>query len=201
MNQTVYIIDDDEAVCDSIKELLESVELEAETFSSAQSFLQSYKPGVATGCIVLDVRMAEMSGLSLQEKLNKMNIRIPIIFITGHGDIDMAVGALKAGAVDFIQKPYHEQNLLESINTALELDVRNSTMDQQADHMDDKLKELTNREREVMNFLIQGQTNKNIAQRLDISPRTVEAHRQHILEKFKVKSVIHLMYLLNYPPA
>ena len=193
--QTVYIVDDDEAVRDSIKELVESVNLNAKTFENAQLFLDTYTTDT-TGCLVLDIRMARMSGLVLQERLNEMGANLPIIFITGHGDVDMAVEALKTGAVDFIQKPYHEQNLLDSINDALELDARNRYKNQQSDAMAQHNAELTTREREVMDLLLRGQTNKLIARNLDISPRTVEVHRQHILQKYDVKSVTQLMHHL-----
>lgn len=194
--QKVYIIDDDEAVRDSIKELVESVDLNAEIFESAVSFLDSFTADKA-GCLVLDIRMARMSGLILQERLNEMSATIPIIFITGHGDVNMAVEALKSGAVDFIQKPYHDQNLLDSINDALELDNRNRSGSQQEKTMEKCIEKLTEREHQVMDLLSQGHTNKMIGKNLDISPRTVEVHRQHILQKFKVKSVTQLMYLLS----
>lgn len=193
---TVYVIDDDEAVRDSIKELVESVDLRAETFSSAQSFLESYITD-QPGCLVLDVRMAKMSGLALQARLREMGATLPIIFVSGHGDINMAVGALKAGAVDFIQKPYHEQSLLESIHGALELDVQNRGKFQNKDTLEQYVAVLTPREREVMELLLQGHANKAIADRLGVSPRTVEVHRRHVLEKYKVKSVMQLMHLLQ----
>jgi len=197
--QTVYIIDDDDAVLDSIKELLESVNIKAEIFMSAQSFLDIYSQE-KTGCIISDIRMARMSGLALQKRLSEMGATLPIIFITGHGDIDMAVGALKDGAMDFIQKPYHEENLLDSINTALELDARNRNFSQQAEAMEQHLETLTTREREIMGLLLKGQSNKQIAKNLCISSRTVEVHRHHVLQKHKVKSVTQLMYLLNHSP-
>ncbi len=193
---TVYIIDDDEAVRDSIKELVESVNLNAEIFASANSFLEIYSQERA-GCVVTDIRMARMSGLVLQERLNEMGATLPIIFISGHGDVNMAVEALKSGAVDFIQKPYHEQNLLDSINDALELDARSRNKTQQAETLEQHSAELTTREREVLDCLLQGHTNKQIGKSLGISPRTVEVHRQHILQKYKVKSLTQLMYLLN----
>ena len=194
--QKVYIIDDDEAVRDSIKELVESVSLNAEIFESAVSFLDSFTTDKA-GCLVLDIRMAKMSGLILQKRLNEMGVTLPVIFITGHGDVDMAVEALKSGAVDFIQKPYHDQNLLDSINDALELDNRNRNLSQNKETMGKCIEKLTKREHQVMDLLSQGHTNKMIGKSLDISPRTVEVHRQHILQKCKVKSVTQLMYLLN----
>lgn len=193
----VYIIDDDDAVLDSIKELVESVNINAEIFTNALSFLDNYSNELA-GCIVSDIRMARMSGFVLQERLTEMGATLPIIFITGHGDVDMAVGALKSGAVDFIQKPYHEQSLLDSINAALELDARNRNASQRADVIEQHYKELTTREREIMDLLLKGQSNKHIAGNLGISSRTVEVHRHHVLQKYKVKSVTQLMCLLNY---
>jgi len=198
--QKVFIIDDDEAVRDSIKELVESVNLNAEIFENAVLFLDSFTIDEA-GCLVLDIRMARMSGLVLQERLNEMGATLPVIFITGHGDVDMAVEALKSGAVDFIQKPYHDQNLLDSINDALELDSRNRNVSQHEETMGKCIEKLTKREHQVMDLLSQGYTNKMIGKRLDISPRTVEVHRQHILQKCKVKSVTQLMYILNRPAS
>ena len=195
---TVYIIDDDEAVRDSIMELVKSVNLNAETFASAHEFLEIFTTDLQ-GCLVLDIRMARMSGLILQGKLKNMGATLPIIFITGHGDVDMAVSALKSGAVDFIQKPYHEQNLLDSIIDALELDTRNRNSSQQAEAMEQHFEELTPREREVMESLLKGLENKLIAKNLGISPRTVEVHRHHILKKYKVKTVTQLMYLITRP--
>ena len=196
IEQTVYIIDDDEAVRDSIKELVESINLNAEIFDGADSFFDSFTTDSA-GCLVLDVRLARMSGLVLQERLNEMDAKLPIIFITGHGDIDMAVDALKSGAVDFIQKPYHDQNLLDSIIDALQLDNRNRNISQQDETMEKCIEQLTKREHQVMDLLSQGDTNKIIGKKLDISPRTVEVHRQHIMQKCKVTSITQLIYLLS----
>lgn len=196
IEQTVYIIDDDEAVRDSIKELVESVNLNAEIFESAISFLDSFTADKA-GCLVLDIRMSRMSGLVLQERLKEMDATLPVIFITGHGDVEMAVDALKSGAVDFIQKPYHDQNLLDSINDALELDNRNRKVSQHDETIKKSIGQLTKREHEVMDLLSQGDTNKIIGKKLDISPRTVEVHRQHILQKCKVKSTTQLIFKLN----
>ena len=194
--QTVYIIDDDEAVRDSIKELVESVNLNAEIFESAKSFLDIFTTDI-TGCLVIDIRMAKTSGLVLQEQLKEIGAKLPIIFITGHGDVDMAVKALKSGAVDFIQKPYHDQNLLDSINDALELDNRNRNLSQHKDTLDKYVEKLTTREHQIMDLLSQGHTSKMIGKKLDISSRTVEVHRLHILQKCKVKSITQLIYLLN----
>ncbi len=196
IEQTVLVVDDDDAVRDSIKELVESVGLKAQTFASAQSFLESYTTDQA-GCLVLDVRMARMSGLTLQAKLKEMGADLPIIFITGHGDIDMAVQVMKAGAVDLIQKPYHEQNLLDSINDALEIDVEKRRASRKQGALEKQIASLTEREREVMDLLAGGHTNKAVAEQLGISPRTVEVHRQRVLEKCEVKSVPQLIRLLT----
>ncbi len=196
IEQTVLVVDDDDAVRDSIKELVESVGLKAQTFASAQSFLESYTTDQA-GCLVLDVRMARMSGLTLQAKLKEMGADLPIIFITGHGDIDMAVQVMKAGAVDLIQKPYHEQNLLDSINDALEIDVEKRRASRKQGALEKQIASLTEREREVMDLLAEGHTNKAVAEQLGISPRTVEVHRQRVLEKCEVKSVPQLIRLLT----
>ncbi len=196
IEQTVLVVDDDDAVRDSIKELVESVGLKAQTFASAQSFLESYTTDQA-GCLVLDVRMARMSGLTLQAKLKEMGADLPIIFITGHGDIDMAVQVMKVGAVDLIQKPYHEQNLLDSINDALEIDVEKRRTSRKQDALEKQIASLTEREREVMDLLAGGHTNKAVAEQLGISPRTVEVHRHRVLEKCEVKSVPQLIRLLT----
>lgn len=196
IEQTVLVVDDDDAVRDSIKELVESVGLKAQTFASAQSFLESYTTDQA-GCLVLDVRMARMSGLTLQAKLKEMGSDLPIIFITGHGDIDMAVQVMKVGAVDLIQKPYHEQNLLDSINDALEIDVEKRGASRKQGALEKQIASLTEREREVMDLLAGGHTNKAVAEQLGISPRTVEVHRHRVLEKCEVKSVPQLIRLLT----
>jgi FixJ family two-component response regulator len=190
--QTVFIVDDDAAVRDSIQELVESVGLRAESHSSGQAFLASYQPQ-RSGCLVLDVRMAGMSGLVVQEKLNELGARIPVIIITGHGDVPMAVHALKAGAVDFVQKPYRHQLLLDSINNALTMDtIARRSLDESQNH-DQQLATLTKREQEVLDKLLAGNISKQIARVLGISTRTVEAHRQNLLRKLGVGSVKELM--------
>jgi two-component system response regulator DctR len=190
--QTVFIVDDDAAVRDSIQELVESVGLRAESHSSGQAFLASYQPQ-RSGCLVLDVRMAGMSGLVLQEKLNELGARIPVIIITGHGDVPMAVRALKAGAVDFVQKPYRDQLLLDSINNALTMDtIARRSLDELQNH-DRQLATLTKREQEVLDKLLAGNISKQIARELGISTRTVEVHRQNLLRKLGVRSVKELL--------
>ena len=191
--QTVFIIDDDAAVRDSIQELVESVGLRAQSYASGQAFLDSFQPE-RSGCLVVDVRMAGMSGLLMQEKLGELGAGIPIIIVTGHGDVPMAVHALQAGAVDFIQKPYRDQLLLDSINKALAADAANRRSATGADDLDRHLAALTKREREVLDKLLEGGSSKHIARDLGISPRTVEAHRRNLLHKLKVGSVKELMF-------
>ena len=191
IKQTVFIVDDDDAVRDSIRELVDSVGLQAETYSNAADFLNNYDSN-RSGCLVLDVRMAMMSGLELQKKLNDLNSILPIIFISGHGDIPMAVDAIKAGAFDFIQKPYREQGLLEIINSALLKDAEAHDKLLNNENIEERLASLTPREREVADLLVKGNNTKQVARILDISPRTVEIHRQKILKKLAVRSVVEL---------
>ena len=190
--QTVFIVDDDAAVRDSIQELVESVDLQAQSYASGQAFLDSFQPE-RPGCLVVDVRMADMSGLLLQQKLGDLGAGIPIIIITGHGDVPMAVHALQAGAVDFIQKPYRDQLLLDSIIKALAADAAARRSAAGTDDLDRHLAALTKREREVLDKLLEGGSSKHIARDLGISPRTVEAHRQNLLHKLDVGSVKELM--------
>ncbi|MCB1823092.1 MAG: response regulator transcription factor [Candidatus Competibacteraceae bacterium] len=193
--QTVFVVDDDDAVRDSIQELVESVGLQAEGYASAFAFLDSFQPW-HSGCLVLDVRMAAMSGLALQERLNELGFKIPVIVLTGHGDVPMAVQAMKAGAVDFIQKPYRDQALLDSINAALVLDAAVRRSSSAAESLEHQLATLTEREREVLNQTLTGSTSKEIARELSVSPRTVEAHRQNLLRKLGIATVKELMLQL-----
>jgi FixJ family two-component response regulator len=180
--RTVFVVDDDAAVRDSIAELVESVGLEAEGYASALTFLDAYRPE-RPGCLVLDVRMAEMSGLELQRRLNELDAGIPVIMLTGHGDVPMAVEAMKAGAVEFLQKPYREQALLDSINAALSMDAAGRRSSAVADNFAQRRAALTEREREVLDHLLAGKASKEIAGALTISPRTVEAHRRSLLHR------------------
>lgn len=193
---TVFIIDDDEAFRDSVKELVSSVGLAAETFRSAVEFLEAFDP-TRPGCLVLDVRMARMSGIALQGKLKEMGARIPIVFISGHGDIAMAVNAIKDGAVDFVQKPYHDQQLLDSINDALQRDATSRVAAKFAESFAERTAALTDREREVLALVLKGLSSKAIAKSLGISYRTVEVHRSHILEKLGARTVPELIHLAN----
>ena len=191
---TVFIVDDDAGVRKSIGELLISVGLTVETFESAQSFLDTFD-AARPGCLVLDVRMAHMGGLMLEAKLGEMGADIPIVFISGHGDISMAVNAIKRGAVDFVPKPYQEQHLLDAVNEALRRDVLRRGDPINASGPAERLQTLTSREREVLELALKGQSCKAIAQILEISHRTVERHRSRLLEKLGVASITELLRL------
>jgi len=192
---TVFIVDDDTAVRDALKFLLRSVGHPVETFSSAQDFLTAYRDD-RPGCLVLDIRMPGMSGLELQEKLVEKRSILPIIFITGHGDVPMAVEAMQAGAMDFIQKPFRDQDLLDRINQALEKDANNRAALGELNVIRERLASLTPREREVMDLVVNGKANKVIAGDLDLSQRTVEIHRARVMEKMQASSLAHLVRMV-----
>jgi len=192
--QRVFIVDDDAAVRDSIAELVTSVGLQAEVYDSAPAFLEAFQTQ-CPGCVVLDVRMAGMSGLVLQRRLNALGASIPIIVLTGHGDVPMAVEAMKAGACDFLQKPCRDQALLDSINAALSRDEAARRSTSIAESFDQCRAALTERELEVLDLLLAGRTSKEIARTLVISPRTAEVHRRNLLRKFDVGSAKDLLSL------
>lgn len=192
---TVFIVDDHVGVRDSIAELVDSVGLRHSTFESAQQFLETFDPK-APGCLVLDVRMALMSGPALQERLNAMGARIPIVFISAHADIDVAIKAIQAGAVDFVTKPYRDQHLLDSINEALARDAANHAAPRSASAFSRKLATLSERERQVVELVVAGQSSKAIARTLNISHRTVELHRSHVFAKLGVQSLAELVRLV-----
>ncbi|MBZ0132514.1 MAG: response regulator [Rhodocyclaceae bacterium] len=190
--QRVYIVDDDEPMRDSLQWLLESQGFAVTAFASAEDFLAACREGMA-GCIVLDVRMPGMSGLELYEKLNARRCTLPVIFITGHGDVPMAVSALKKGAVDFIEKPFGDQDMLRLIVQCLELDRANRAKQQEAAAAAQRLAGLTEREAEVMDLILAGRLNKQIADVLNISIKTVEVHRGRIMDKMQVRTVAELV--------
>lgn len=191
-NAGVYIVEDDEAVCDSLQLMLESLGRQVKSYDSADSFLADYSQDMA-GCLVLDIRMPGMNGMELQRRLNELNSILPIIFVTGHGDVPMAVKAMQEGAVDFVQKPYREQELLEKIGHAMELDEQNRSSLQQRQIILEHMEELTPREHDVMELMVEGKANKVIAIELDISQRTVEIHRARVMEKLNANSLAHLV--------
>jgi FixJ family two-component response regulator len=166
-----------------------------ETFSSAQEFLDNVD-GDRLGCLVLDIRMPNMSGLELQQRLNDLHHIIPVIFITGHGDIPMAVEAMQHGAVDFIQKPFRDQDLIDRINQGLEKDRINRDDLKQRDGIRERINDLTPREREVLDLVAKGKANKVIAGDLNVSQRTVEIHRARVMEKMGASSLAHLVRMV-----
>ena len=192
---TVFVIDDDEAVRTSLRLLLKSVGLPVETFASAQEFLDQYDEDRA-GCLVLDIRMPGISGLELQQHLNERNSIMPIVFITGHGDVPMAVEAMQAGAVDFIQKPFRDQDLIDRINRALDKDRDMRSELRERDEIRRRMAQLTPREREVLDLVTQGKANKVIAGDLNVSQRTVEIHRARVMEKMGAGSLAHLVRMV-----
>ena len=188
----VFVVDDDQAMRNSLKWLIESVGMKVETYSTADEFIRNYYPGRA-GCLLLDVRMPGMSGLELQEHFIKHQINIPIIIITGHGDVPMAVRAMKSGAVDFIEKPFNDELLLESIRNALSMDIEQRAAQAERAEIATRLANLTPREHEVMEMVTAGKSNKEIAQTLGVSAKTVEAHRSRVMEKMQADSLADLV--------
>jgi len=194
--KTVYVVDDEPLTLNLITTLLDSAGLNCKTFSSALDFLDFHDLSL-DGCVVLDIHMPEMNGLQLQKEMNKVGCELPIIFITGFGSVVNAVEAMKEGAVDFLEKPYSGDELLESIYAAFEKG-KVLTKSKLADKStDDKLLSLTPRENEIMKLLANSVSNKEIARQLEISPRTVEVHRQHIMKKLKIKSVTELSKIIT----
>lgn len=192
---TIFVVDDDSAVRDALKLLLRSVGQSVETYGAGSEFLEAYSED-RPGCLVLDIRMPGMSGLELQQKLNEKHSILPIIFITGHGDVPMAVEAMQAGAVDFIQKPFRDQDLIDRINQALEKDTSNRAALGERNDIRRRLETLTPREREVLDLVVHGKANKVIAGDLKLSQRTVEIHRARVMEKMQASSLAHLVRMV-----
>ncbi|HEY3699775.1 MAG TPA: response regulator transcription factor [Spongiibacteraceae bacterium] len=191
----VYIVEDDDAVRESLQLVLESVGYKTRPFANANLFLDNYNVDMA-GCLVLDIRMPGINGMELQRKLNERNSMLPIIFVTGHGDVPMAVEAMQQGAVDFVQKPYREQELLEKIERAFAMDKNNRESLQQRQAIATRLQTLTPRELDVLRLMVEGRANKVIAIDLDISQRTVEIHRARVMEKLEANSLAHLVRMV-----
>ena len=189
---TVFIVDDDAAIRFAMQALMDSVNLDHEIFSSADEFLKKVTEQ-RPGCLVLDIRMPGLGGLELQEELIKRGNTLPIIFITGHGDVPMAVEAMQKGAVDFIQKPFRDQELLDRIREALATDEERREEQQQHAEVTERLNRLTNREREVFDLVVTGKPNKVIAYELGVSQRTVEIHRARVMEKMQARSLADLV--------
>lgn len=188
----IYIVDDDAAVCDSLTRLLKSVKLRAQAYRSAAEFLEHYDPE-QHACLVADIRMPGMSGLELQAVLKRLGALIPLIFITAYGDVPMAVEAMKSGALDFIEKPFRDQDLLDRVNEALARDRQRRADEEKVDSVRKRLATLTPRETEVMQRVAEGQSNKVIAMDLAVSQRTVEIHRANVMQKMSTRSVAMLV--------
>lgn len=192
MSAVVHIVDDDLSVRRSLVWLLESVQLPVRTHASASEFLSAYRPG-SPGCLVLDVRMPDISGLDLQQRLHEAGITLPVIIVTGHADVPMAIRAMKCGAFDFIEKPYNDQVLLERIQAAIAHDTDAHRRKQQVAVIREHFKMLTERERDVLRFVVDGRTNKSIAAALGLSVKTIEVHRARLMVKMSAASLCDLV--------
>jgi len=190
--QTIYVVDDDEGIRDGLSLLLETTGQRVKLYSSAIAFLDDYDTQ-AHGCLILDIRMPRMTGLDLQKRLVAMGSTLPIIFITGHGDIPMAVEAMRLGALDFIRKPFREQDLLDRINQALQIDAGRSQHERECSVIIAKLAQLSEREKQIFDRVASGDMNKVIAYELGISERTVEVHRSQVMKKLEVKTLAELV--------
>jgi two-component system, LuxR family, response regulator FixJ len=198
---TVFVVDEDEAVRDSLRLLLKSAGLPTQALASVTEFLENYQPS-QPGCLVLDVRMPAMSGLELQQRLNLLGATIPVIFITGHGDIPMAVEAVRHGALDFLQKPFRDHDLIERIQKALTKDAKTRAALKQHERIRRRLDSLTPREREVLALMAKGMPNKVMAAKLGVSQRTVEIHRARVMEKSGASSLAQLVRMvMDVEPA
>jgi FixJ family two-component response regulator len=195
-DRVVFIVDDDASLRESLKDLIRSVGLCVEAFGSAQEFLRSKRPD-APGCLVLDVRLKGLSGLDLQKQMAEADMEIPIIFITGHGDIPMTVQAMKAGAVEFLTKPFRDQDLLDAIQQGLERDRKAREQRAKIAELHGRYRSLTPREREVMALVVAGLLNKQIAGDLGTSEASVKVHRQHVMEKIGARSLAELVRMAD----
>jgi two-component system response regulator FixJ len=194
MQPTLFVVDDDEAVRESLQLLLESAGHRVRSFASGSEFLTAM-PSSEDGCLIIDVRMPGIGGLAVQERLRDERIALPVIVITGHGDVPLAVRAMKAGAVDFVEKPFTEQGILAAVERALEIGRRKPKVGIEAADAEARLSQLTEREHEVLRLLVAGKPNKMIAYELGISPRTVEIHRARVMGKTRARSLSELVRL------
>jgi FixJ family two-component response regulator len=193
---TVFIVDDDRSMRQAIQDLVESVGLRAEAFATAQEFLRRQRTSDPS-CLVLDVRLPQMSGLDFQRQLADTGVQIPIIFITAHGDIPMSVRALKSGAVEFLTKPFRDQDLLDAIQQALQRDSAAREQQTEIHELGQRFQSLTVREREVMTLVVSGILNKQIAAELGASEATVKIHRGHVMEKMQAGSIVELVRMAD----
>jgi FixJ family two-component response regulator len=197
LNQTVYIVDDDPSVRKGLGRLLKSAGYEVEIFGSAREFLNVNPSCEGPACLVLDMKMPDLNGFDLQQKLKKMGYALPIVFITGHGDIPMSVKAMKTGAVDFLTKPFDEDDLLSAVQEALKKDIKTREAIDERQSILHKIESLTPREYEILTYVITGMLNKQIAYALSISEKTVKVHRGRVMEKVGVDSVVQLVRLAD----
>src|ERR1700726_2696791 len=193
---TVFIIDDDRGMRQSIQDLVESVGLRAESFATGEEFLRR-KPTHDPSCLVLDVRLPQMSGLDFQRQLAETGVEIPIIFVTAHGDVPMSVRALKSGAVEFLTKPFRDQDLLDAIHQALQRDRTARERQAEIHDLQQRYHALTAREREVMTLVVSGMLNKQIASAIGASEATVKIHRGHVMQKMQAGSVVDLLRMAD----
>ena len=193
---TVFIVDDDRGLRQAIHDLVESVGLRAESFASGEDFLRAKRMN-RPSCLVLDVRLPQMSGLDFQQRLTETGIQIPIIFITAHGDIPMSVRALKSGALEFLTKPFRDQDLLDAIHQALERDRVARELQSEIHNLQERVRTLTAREQEVMNLVVSGMLNKQIASEIGTSEATVKIHRGNVMRKMKAGSVVDLVRMAD----
>ena len=194
--QVVFVIDDDASVRDSLKNLLESVGLHAELFDSAQAFM-NYRPPDVPSCLILDVRLPGLSGLEFQNELSRRGVSLPIIFITGHGDIPMSVRAMKLGAVEFLTKPFRDQDLLEAVRIGLDRDGARRKDTKTVAALRERYETLTAREKEVIGFVVAGLANKQIAAKMGISNATAKVHRANIMRKMQAHSLAELLRMAD----
>jgi FixJ family two-component response regulator len=194
-NALVHIVDDDESVRKSLRWLIESIGLSVVCYGSADDFTKNYQ-GADAECLVLDVRMPGISGLDLQEKLTQKQITLPVILVTGHADVPMAIRAMKNGAFDFIEKPYNDQHLLDRVQEAIRYDESYKTKSTNQEEIKDRLSSLTKREKQVLDRVVEGYSNKEIAHELTLSVKTVETHRSNLMSKMQADSLPKLIRLI-----